>query len=303
MTVGQADFWVRLLPSCRWSMGLLRMDYLLNPKFVLLGFRGTGAELCYTSGLRYEMSTLSRKLSPQASSLFLLLTASLTMYLSSPSDVTIPQSQIPASPFQPLTQLTCFALIVTFRWLQVNKYYSMLDQCPSLALFSCPASCIRVFGRKHMNKTTSPPSTCHQEIYTVTISMVYLCNLENKLVVFWIIGNFCPNCWQCCGHVTCLRAHAWEPAETQGSILFNLAVMCTGPPKMLNQRHVTFGTTRPWLVTSEPYHCECDIDIQWFVVWWLQLLVDWQVYICSSKLSECHAQTCSHRWHTFLWLE
>ena len=153
-------------------------------------------------------------------------------------------------------------LIMPFRRQQVNKYSSMLDQCPFPAVFFCPASCTRVFGRKHMNKTTSPPSTCHQEIYTVTISMVHLCNLENKLVVFWIIGNFCPDCWQCCGHVICLRAHTWELAKTQGycTILFNLAVMCTGPPKMLNQCHVTFGTTRPQLVTSELYHCEYYID-------------------------------------------
>jgi len=47
MTVVQADFWVRLLPSCKiltWSMYLLLgIDYLLNAIFFSLGFifRGT----------------------------------------------------------------------------------------------------------------------------------------------------------------------------------------------------------------------------------------------------------------------
>ena len=59
-----------------------------------------GAESCYVSRLRCETATLSRKLSPQASSLF-FGTASLATYLSDASDVAVPQSQIAASPFQP----------------------------------------------------------------------------------------------------------------------------------------------------------------------------------------------------------
>ena len=95
---------------------LLGMDSLLNAIFVPLGFRkrgfrGTGVESCYVSRLRCQMSTLSRKLSLKTSKFVIfVVTASHATYLSDPSDVVVPQSQNPASHFQPLTQPTCFLL-------------------------------------------------------------------------------------------------------------------------------------------------------------------------------------------------
>jgi len=75
----------------------------------------SSVEACYVSGLMWDVNLEQEAFTPNLFIVF-FVTASPPMYLSNPSNVTIGQSQIPASPFQPLTQPTRFYCLETRGW-------------------------------------------------------------------------------------------------------------------------------------------------------------------------------------------